>query len=333
MDNQVITSEYALYNDDCVRFMPTLPDNSIDISVYSPPFYDLYSYSSSDEDMANCRNYKEFLENYEFLVKEMGRVIKPGRCTVVHCMPVPKGQHLIDFPGDIIRLHEKHGFVYHDEHYIWKEPLRVAIKTRALGLMHRQIVKDSTMCRAAFADKILVFRKKGKNEIPVTHADGFITYAGTTPIPPDLVEKYKGWKNPKTNKLSHWIWQHYASSVWMDINLGRVLKYKEARDAEDEKHVCPLQLDVVERCISMWSNPGETLLTPFLGVGTEVYCAVLNGRKGIGIELKPSYFRQAVKNVAMAEHDRLAGGNATLFDVEPEETIDEEDLEPIEEMA
>ncbi|MDE2233825.1 MAG: site-specific DNA-methyltransferase [Patescibacteria group bacterium] len=317
-----------------MKILPTLPDRSVDISVYSPPFASLYNYSSADEDMSNCRTYDEFMAHYEFLVKEMARITKPGRMNIIHCFDVPMpGYKLKDFPGDIIRLHEKHGFYFHDRHFVWKEPLRVAIKTRSKGLMHKSIVSDSTVCRSALPDTILVMRKSGTNAVPVTHKEGLKTYAGETPIPPDLIDKYKNWGNPKTNKLSHWIWQHYASSHWMDIRLNRVLKYKEARDAEDEKHVCPLMLDIIERALILWSNPGETLLTPFLGVGSEVYCAVLNGRKGIGVELKPSYFRQAVKNVAMAEHDRLAGGNATLFDVEPEETVDEEELEPIQEMA
>lgn len=323
---QVVTDQYAIYNDDCLHVVPTLPDASIDMAIYSPPFASLYNYSSSDEDMSNCRTYDEFMEHYEFLVREMARVTKPGRMNIVHCFDVPMpGFKLRDFPGDIIRLHEKYGFYFHDRHFVWKEPLHVAIKTRSRGLMHKSIVTDSTFCRAALPDTILVMRRAGTNTIPVAHPEGLNTYAGETPVPVALRDKYKNWPNPRTNKLSHWIWQQYASSHWMDIRLNRVLKYKEARDVEDEKHVCPLMLDIIERAIVLWSNPGETILTPFLGVGSEVYAAVQLGRRGIGVELKPSYFRQAVKNIASAISDRDAGVlHATLFEVE--ETIDTEKI-------
>jgi hypothetical protein len=204
---------------------------------------------------------------------------------------------LTDFGGDIIRLHEKHGFKWHGEHVVWKEPLRIAIKTRTRGLMHKVIVQDSTLTRAALHDRCLIFRRTGDNAVPVPHPMGLMKYAGETPFPVGLKEKYKGWTEQKTNKLSHWIWQHYASSVWMDIRGNRVLKYKPARDSEDERHVCPMMLDIVDRAITLYTNPREIVLTPFLGVGSEVYGAVINNRRGIGFELKPSYFRQAVKNL------------------------------------
>ena len=293
---QVITPDYAIYNGDCVKGISRLPDKSIDFSVYSPPFNAIYNYSSSDEDMSNCRNYEEFLVHYEFLVEQMARVTKPGRMTFVHCFAIPKGMVLIDFGGDIIRIHQKHGFHWHGEHVVWKEPLRIAIKTRTRGLMHKVLVEDSTKTRAALHDRCLIFKRTGENVVPVAHPEGLSKYAGETEIPPGLKEKYAGWECNATNKLSHWIWQHYASSVWMDIRGNRVLKYKPARDSEDERHVCPMMLDIVDRALALYSNPRDIVLTPFLGVGSEVYGAVTNGRRGIGFELKPSYFRQAVKN-------------------------------------
>lgn len=319
---QLITDDYAIYNNDCLNILPELPADSVDFSVYSPPFASLYNYSSSDRDMSNCRTYGEFLEHYRFLVTEIARVTKPGRLTAVHCFAVPRaGYRLRDFPGDIIRLHESLGFYYADEHIIWKEPLHVAIKTRSRGLMHKTIVQDSSFCRAAIPDKILVFRRAGTNAVPIAHPAGLSRYAGEHPVPQELLQKYKYWADPRTNKLSHWIWQQYASPVWMDIRLNRVLEYRKARDAEDERHVCPLMLDIIERCLTLWSNPGDTVLTPFMGVGSEVYCSVRNGRRAIGVELKPSYYRQAVRNVARAIDDLRNDEDPSLFDVHPDAAI------------
>ena len=300
--DQEITDKYAIYNGDSCEVLPTLKSESVHLSVYSPPFADLYNYSSSDNDMSNCRSYEQFLEHYEFLVREIYRMTLPGRLTVVHCMDIKKPgvkSTYRDFPGDIIRLHERVGFHYQSRHSIWKEPLKIAIRTRALGLMHRQIVKDSSLCHAAGADYILVMRKEGINKTPIVHPVGLSKYEGERQIPEDL-EKFRGSKDPKTNKLSHWIWQQYASAFWDDIHSGKVLPYKEAKDSEEEKHICPLQLQVIDRCLVLYSNPGETVLTPFLGVGSEAYCAVRAGRKAIGVELKPSYFRQAQKNIRTA---------------------------------
>lgn len=327
---QKIGERYAAYNGDCCEVVPTLPSGSVHMSVYSPPFAELYNYSSSDADMSNCRNYEEFLEHYEFIVSQIARVTKPGRISCVHCMDLkgPSG-YSRDFPGDIIRIHEKYGMYFHSRRAIWKEPLRVAIRTRSLGLMHRQIVKDSTRCTVAGADYLLTFAKAGGNEEPVSHPSGLSKYAGETRPPADLVAKYKDWEDPKTNKLSHWIWQRYASSVWMDIRIGRVMPYKAAKEKDEEKHVCPLQLDVIERCLALWSNPGETILTPFMGVGSEVYGSLINGRRAIGIELKPSYYRQAIKNIESALQPR-ADGEADLVDLAmaesaaDDEWIDEE---------
>lgn len=294
---QKITERYAIYHGDSCEVLPDLPKESVHLSIYSPPFADLYNYSSSDRDLSNCSTYDKFLEHYGFIVKEIERLLVPGRLTCVHCMDLKNGPGLRDFPGDIIRLHEKMGFVYHCRHVIWKEPLRVAIRTRSQGLMHKQIVKDSSLCRVALPDYVLTFRKAGKNPLPIKHPLGITKYVGARQVPPRLLRKYSGWTNPKTNKLSHWIWQKYASAFWDDIRVDGVLEYKKARDKDDEKHVCPLQLDVIERCLELWSNKGDTVLTPFLGVGSEVYAAVKNGRKGIGVELKESYFRQAVRNI------------------------------------
>ncbi len=297
---QKITDKYAIYQGDCIEVLPELKKDAVHIVIYSPPFSDLYNYSSSERDLSNCKSYEQFLEHYEFVVREIHRVLISGRISCVHCIDIPlkgdKGN--LDFPGDIIRIHEKMGFYYTGRRVIWKEPLRMAIRTRAKGLMHRQIVKDSSFCDVAGADYLLTFRKKGENKIPISHPQGLSIYAGENKPPSVLIKKYNNWKDPKTNKLSHYIWQRYASSVWGDIRISNVLEYKSARDSEEEKHVCPLQLDVIERCLTLWSNEGETLLTPFMGVGSEVYGALRNKRKGIGIELKASYFRQAIKNIA-----------------------------------
>lgn len=303
--SQRIKDRYALYNGDCMEVLPEIGDKTIHITIYSPPFSDLYNYSSSDRDLSNNKSYETFLEHYRFVVEQIHRITLPGRITCVHCADIPlKGDKgLLDFPGDIIRMHEGIGFYYDGRRVIWKEPLRVAIRTRAKGLMHKQIVKDSSFCNVAGADYLLTFRKKGENKIPIAHPLGLSTYSGERSPNPVLVKKYRDWTNPKTNKLSHWIWQQYASSVWDDIRVSHVLEYKPARDSEEEKHVCPLQLDVIDRCLTLWSNPNETLLTPFMGVGSEVYGALRNNRKGIGIELKPSYYRQAVKNVIRAKQD------------------------------
>jgi len=324
--DQVLTPDYALYNGDCCEVVAGLPDASIHMSVYSPPFCGLYNYSSDDRDMSNSVSYEAFYDHYDFLIKEISRVTKPGRMTVVHCMDIPnpgqkRGYH--DLPGKIIALHEKHGFYFFGRVVIWKEPLRVAIRTRLKHLTHKQLVKDSTASTIAAGDFILIFKKLGENEAPVTHETGFSTYSGEKEIPPHLLQ-FKGETDQRENKLSHWIWRQYASCVWDDIRVSRVLPYKLAREPEDEKHVHPLQLDVIDRCVQLWTNPGETVMTPFMGVGSEVYGAVFNGRRGVGVELKSSYFKQAVKNVARAQSDALAGEAETLFSLADED--DAEDM-------
>lgn len=299
--DQLISDQYALYCGDCCEVMPTLPDGSVHLSVYSPPFGGLYHYSSSERDLSNCRDYDEFFKHYEFVVQEIARLTMPGRLTGVHCMDVPSGNtgkdYLRDFPGDIIRLHDRLGFRYVARYCVWKEPLGVRNRTMAKNLAHKTIVDDSSRCSVASADYLLMFRKHGDNPVPITHPVGLTQYAGEREVPAELAE-WKGYKgNQIQNRYSHWIWRQYASAFWDDVRIGRVLPFREARDSEDEKHVHPLQLDVIDRCIVLWSNPGEVVLTPFMGVGSEVYGAVMAGRKGIGIELKESYYKQAVRNV------------------------------------
>lgn len=302
--DQSITDRYALYHGDCCEVMPTLPEGSVHLSVYSPPFGGLYHYSSSEHDLSNARDYPEFFAHYEFVVRELFRVTMPGRLTGVHCMDVPSSNtgldHLRDFPGDIIRLHEKIGFHYVARYSVWKEPLGVRNRTMAKNLAHKTIVDDSSRCSVASADYLLMFRRKGTNPVPITHPHGLTEYAGERKMPAELL-RYRGWKGSQLeNRYSHWIWRQYASAFWDDVRIDRVLPFKAARDDEDEKHVHPLQLDVIDRCIALWSNPGEVVLTPFMGVGSEVYGAVAAGRRGVGIELKDSYYRQAVKNVEAA---------------------------------
>ena len=301
----VVTADYALYLGDCCDIVASLPADSIHLSVYSPPFGGLYNYSSSERDMSNCRSRDEFFEHYAFLVKELARVTMPGRITAVHCMDITNGNGtLYDFPGAIVNLHEAHGFHYIARHAVWKEPLGVRLRTMAKGLAHRQIVEDSSLCDVAGADYLLLFRNHGENTIPIAHPTGLTHYAGERRMPAELLQ-YRNWEGDQTeNRFSHWIWRQYASAFWDDVRIDRVLPYHDSKEADDEKHVHPLQLDVIERVIVLRSNPGETVLTPFMGVGSEVYGAVLNGRKGIGVELKGSYFKQAVKNVKMALSER-----------------------------
>lgn len=310
--DQTITDRYALYNGDCVEVMASLPDNAVDMSVYSPPFCGLYNYSSDERDLSNCGGYAEFFEHYEYTVREIHRLTKPGRISAVHCMDIPRagantGGGLIDFTGDIIRLHERLGFQYTARYAVWKEPLGVRNRTMAKGLAHQQLVEDSSLCDVASADYLVVFRKKGANTVPVEHPRGLLRYAGSRPMPSDILQ-WKGHEGKQIeNRYSHWIWRQYASAFWDDVRIERVLPYKESRDPDDERHVHPLQLDVIERACVLWSNPGEVVLTPFMGVGSECYGAVINGRRAIGIELKPSYYRQAVKNMADARPEDEEG--------------------------
>jgi len=334
--DQVVTENYAIYNSDCMLVMPTLKDESIDLSVYSPPFAGLYNYSSSENDFSNCESKEQFLLQYEFLIKEIARVTKAGRITAVHCTDVFDNTcRLWDFPHEIIRLHEKYGFEYRNRITIWKEPLKVRMRTMVQSLMHKFIVEDSTKCFTAMPDYVLIFTKKGENKIPVTHEKGLLKYFGETPILPNILRawnnannsdlneaqlweylnvKFKDSTNPKENKLSHYIWQRYASSVWDDIRIDNVLPFRDSKEEDDEKHVHPLQLDVIDRIVELYSNPNEIVLTPFMGVGSEVYSPVSLGRKAIGIELKDSYFKQAKINLSMAnKRFKIEQKQDTLF--------------------
>jgi hypothetical protein len=277
------------------------PDGKIDLSIFSPPFADLYCYSDNPADLGNCTSYEQFFVHFGFIIKELFRVTKPGRICAVHCIDIPAMSErdgyigIKDFPGDIIRAFQSFGFIYHSRHVIWKDPLIEATRTKALGLMHKQLCKDSTRCRAGLPDYLLAFRVPGENDVPVSHAIG--------------LQKYCGKNDPGETgvKRSHNIWRAYASPVWMDIRQTNTLDARPGRDPEDEKHLCPLQLDVIERACVLWSNPGETVLTPFMGVGSECYGAVLNGRRAIGVELKASYYRQAVRNLANIRPDQENG--------------------------
>jgi len=306
--DQCITEKFAIYNADCMEVMAGLPDGVIHHSIYSPPFGGLYHYSSNERDLSNCDDYDSFFEHYTFIVRELARVTMAGRISAVHCMDVPRSNSgtdaLIDFPGDIIRLHEKEGWRYTGRRAIWKEPLAVRLRTMQKNLAHASLVADSIDCGVASADFLLTFRRAGTNPMPVQHPHGMMDYAGER-VPPSDVMSYRGWTGKQTeNRFSHWIWRQYADCMWDDIRINRVLPFREARDSEDEKHVHPLQLDVIDRCVELFSNPGETVFTPFMGVGSEVYSPVLLGRRGMGVELKPSYYRQAVKNVQMAAAGR-----------------------------
>lgn len=325
--HQTITDNYVLYNGDSCEVLPTIPSESVHLSIYSPPFAVdgpkggggcLYTYSSSDRDLSNSSTYDEFFEHYEIIVEQIARITMPGRLTAVHCCDVPMdGANICgyaDFPGRIIALHQKHGFDYLPRIVIPKEPLAVRNRTMTKALAHRQICEDSTLTNMAAADYLIPMRKRGKNPVPVEHPVGLMSYAGFGEPPAELLS-YRGFEgDQKQNRYSHWIWRRYASSVWEDIRgngweaspkdgiRGRgMLPFEDAREDEDERHMHPLQLDVIERACVLWSNPGEIVLTPFAGVGSEVYGAVTCGRRGIGIELKESYYRQAVRNLQAAE--------------------------------
>ncbi len=288
--NQVIKERYALYNGDSAEVMQGLPSDSMDYSIFSPPFESLYTYSDSDRDLGNCRNEEEFYQQFDFIAKELYRIIKPGRLISVHCMDLPASLNndgfigLKDFPGKLIKVFEKVGFIYHSRVTIWKDPVVAMQRTKALGLLHKQIKKDSAMCRQGIADYIITLRKPGENKERISHTNE------TFPV-----EK----------------WQQYASPVWMDINQSNTLNRKSARDERDEKHICPLQLDVIERCIELWTNEGDTVFTPFLGIGSEAYQALKMNRNAVGIELKESYFEQAVKN---CENALTSPVQLSLFD-------------------
>lgn len=307
---QQVTDRWAVYNGDCYDVLASLPDNSIHATIYSPPFSGLYQYSSDDRDLSNVRDYDEFFQQYGYIIEQKYRVTIPGRVSGVHAAPVPTGNSgsgrdgLTDFPGDVIRAHQKAGWIWVARHAIWKEPLAVRNRTMQKNLSHKTICDDGAVGGVASADELLIFRKPGADE-PVIHPNGLTNgYAGSEPIPADLL-KFRGWDgDQKANRYSHHIWRRYASSVWDDIRLERVLPFRDARDEDDEKHVHPLQLDVIERFLDLRTLPGEKVLTPFMGVGSEVYAAVQMDRFAIGAELKPSYYEQALRNLAAVDDER-----------------------------
>lgn len=296
--DQVVNEHYALYHGDCIDVIRGVPSESIGFSMFSPPFAELYTYSDSEQDLGNSKDYDQFFTHFDFLIKELYRVMMSGRSISIHCMDIPThlgkegyiGLH--DFPGDLIRAFEKHGFIYHSKVCIWKNPLIAAVRTKALGLMHKQLCKDSAISRQGLPDYVVTMRKPGENKQPIKHGEGFQDFIGENE-PTERGIKYQ-----------HEVWRRYASPVWMDINQSDTLNFREARDEKDEKHICPLQLDVIERCMVLWSNPSDTFLTPFGGIGSEAYIAIKTGRKPVAIELKKSYYDQMKKNAELAMHKR-----------------------------
>ena len=286
--NQVIGKNFAIYHGDSCEVLKGIPDNSIHYSVTSIPFASLYTYSNSDRDLGNCRSYEEFAEQYMYLGREWFRVMMPGRNVSIHCMNLPTSKErdgyigIRDFRGDVIRWMQSLGFIYHSEVCIWKNPVTAMQRTKALGLLHKQIKKDSCMSRQGIPDFVVTFRKPGDNPERVTHTN----------------ESYP---------VSHWqqvaspIWEEYATPTWWDINQSDTLNRKAAKEEKDERHICPLQLPVIERCVELWSNPGDVVLDPFDGIGSTGYQSLLMGRRHIGVELKESYFNLAVENCQSAE--------------------------------
>ena len=316
--NQKMADDYVLYEGDCCEVLPDLPDASVGFSVFSPPFADLYSYTDQTEDMSNVKSYKDFFDHFEFLVKELMRLIMPGRVVAVHCMDLMMFKRdgneigLRDFSGDLLRCFQDHGFIYHSRHCVWKDPLIAATRTKAIGLAHKQIVKDSAICRTGLPDYILAVRKPGENPNPIRHPKGFTQYCGSRSVPHDL-DKWIDSDEPRINKRSHWIWQQYASPVWFDIRQSRVLPFREAKDEDDTKHICPLQLGVIRRLVKLYTNPGEVVFSPFAGIGSEGYESIKLGRRFYGCEIKPEYIKAAKANMKRAE--KIAAlENRTLFD-------------------
>jgi DNA modification methylase len=289
--NQEQGKDWALYQGDCVEVIKGIPDNSIHYSIFSPPFASLYTYSNSERDMGNTKNHSEFYEQFKFLVNELYRVIMPGRLLSFHCMNLPTSKErdgyigITDFRGELIKIFQESGFIYHSEVCIWKDPVTAMQRTKALGLLHKQIKKDSCMSRQGIPDYLVTMRKPGDNPERVEHTNGSFPVS---------------------------LWQRYASPVWMDINPSDTLQKESAREEKDERHICPLQLGVIQRGIELWTNPNDIVLSPFAGIGSEIYQAVKMNRRGIGIELKGSYYTQAVANCKIVEQEKKQG---TLFDL------------------
>lgn len=277
--DQTVTENFAAYHADCIDVLRGMPDNSAHYSIYSPPFASLYTYSASPRDMGNCASHEEFFEQFRFLAPELYRVIKPGRLMSFHCMLLPTSKArdgvigLTDFRGQLIRAFQEVGWVFHSEVVIWKDPVTAMQRTKALGLLHKQVKKDSAMSRQGIPDYLVTMRKPGENPEPITHTG-------------------------KDDDMPVSMWQQFASPVWMDIDQSDTLQHRSARENDDEKHICPLQLGVIRRAVKLWSNPGDTVLSPFMGIGSEGYVSLQMGRRFIGAELKRSYFDQAVRNLS-----------------------------------
>ena len=305
---------WQLYNADCVPILRAMPASSVHHACFSPPYMSLYVYSASPRDIGNCADDREFWSHFSLVIPELFRIMKPGRIVAVDCMTVPMMKErdgvigLKDFRGDLIRAFVDAGFVFHSEHCAWKDPLLEATRTKTLGLMHKQLCKDSSMCRAGLPQYLLAFRKPGVNEEPIAHPDGLDVFAGLNP--------------PRDGNLSHERWRRYASPIWMDIDFTRTLNVAIARENEDEKHLCPMSLDMIERAMWLWSAPGEVVLSPFAGIGSEGFVARNMGRRFVGIELKPSYFKQAAANIDAAgrQTDLFPTGGAS--DVASEEIFE-----------
>lgn len=307
---QYVSRRVSLYHGDSVEILKGLPDNSVHYSLFSPPFSSLYTYSNSDRDMGNSANDVQFYTHFGYLIHELSRVLMPGRLVSVHCMDIPKMKSrdgvigLKDFPGEIIRAFEAEGFIYHSRVVVWKDPLVEATRTKALGLMHKQLCKDSAMCRMGLPDYVLTFRKSGENPEPVAHPDGLDRFygdhepdgvKGPQPTPDTkLVETKKKYNTDPV--YSHQVWRRYASPVWMDIRQSNTLNRAAAREEKDERHICPLQLDLIARCLELWTNPDDIVLDPFAGIGSVPVMALRMGRRAMGFELKESYYTQMVLN-------------------------------------
>lgn len=323
--DQLVTDDYAIYRGDSNVVMPTLPTGSVHLSIHSPPFGGmLYQYSSDPADLSNSKDYKEFFEHYGFIARELHRLTLPGRMAAVHCTDVFQSsgdEHtIVDFPGDLIRCYEENGWKYVARIHIWKEPLTIRNRTMVKSLHHKTLCLDSTKVSIANADYVLAFRRSGKNTIPVNHPRGIMNYAGSAQVPNDIL-KWRGHRgNQINNAYSQWVWRQYASSNWHDVRIDRTLgsgasiysANRADKDEPDEKHMHPLQLDVIERCLVLWSNEAENVLTPFMGIGSEVYASVEMGRRGIGIELKKAYFLQAKKNLTAIKKKRFDDDEATF---------------------
>ena len=306
--NQVIDDSYSIYNGDSCEVIKTIPDNSIHYSIFSPPFQSLFTYSNSDRDLGNCSSEDEFYKHFSFIIDELYRIIMPGRLVSFHCMNFPATiSHdgyigMKDFRGDLIFYFQQAGFIYHSEVCIWKDPLVQAVRTKTITLAHKQISKDASRCGQGFPDYVVTMRKPGDNPEPVSKGRGFEEYIGEMENPKETKKD-----NPRINKYSHKVWQRYASPVWFDIRQTRTLNEKIAREEKDEKHLCPLQLDTIERCLDLWTNENDIVFSPFMGIGSEGYCTIKMKRRFIGVELKQSYYNQAVKNIKNATNNQKQG--------------------------